>query len=155
MTEALQEHLRVRDPNPDVTAPQLVVEISFEVSVEQHVDIVKYFASFGERRQDEFARFVENMGPQGYVDYELPGNFLFPQEDDGMDIDGMPQWRPGVADPMRVDPTGEFDLRVRLREGATAPNYGRAESDFTPEDFVYLRRHVAWLDKFFKAREAA
>ena len=151
MATAIERH-RVRQPNPDVTAPQLVVEINYEIRVEQYVDLVGYYGGLDQHGQQRFMKWVEEQEPQGYGEDELVLNFLLPAEDDPGDV-GAVGYRPLVADTEHVD-MYYGETRVRLRQGYTERAYGPA-SDFTEEDMEYLLDRVHWLKVFFTARRAA
>lgn len=145
------ERTRVRQPNPDKTAPQLVVEVNYEIRVEQYVDIVAYFSGMDEHGRARFVRWVEEQEPQGYGEDELVLNYLLPEEDDFFDV-GAVGYRPLVSDSEQVD-VDYGSTSVRLRQGYTEQTYGAA-SEFTEEDFEYLLSHVPWLKTFFEARAA-
>lgn len=147
----MTERTRVRQPNPDKTAPQLVVEVNYEIRVEQYIDLVALYSKMDEHARKRFMEWVEEQEPQGYGESELVLNYLFPAEDDAGDV-GAVGYRPLVADSEWVD-IDYGTASVRLRQGYTEHTYGAA-SEFTEEDFEYLLGHVPWLKTLFDARAA-
>lgn len=152
MSEAPTERRRVRDPNPDLTAPQLVVEVEYEVKVQQYVDLIGHYSRLSEREQKWFARYVAENESQGYGDDEFVLNFLLPEDDDLHDVGEVP-YGEGAADHAWVEVDGmDTEVRVALRTGYRERIYGREEGRFSQEDFDYLLDHVPWLKAFFVAR---
>ncbi|NUS02016.1 MAG: hypothetical protein HOV97_05565 [Nonomuraea sp.] len=146
----MTEYRRVRDANPDTTATQLVVEVNYEIRVEQYVDLVAYYSRFTDQGKERFFRWAQEQDDQWYTDEELVVNYLLPDTDDAGDVGAVPM-NEGVADPEWVD-INEADVRVRLRQGYRERSFDRAAGEFSSEDLDYLLAHVPWLRAFFDAR---
>jgi len=147
----MPEHRSVRQANPDKTAPQLVVEVNYEIRVEQYIDLVAFYSKMDEHERKRFVQWVEEQESQGYGEDELVLNYLYPEEDDCGDV-GAVGYRPLVSDSEWID-VDYGETRVRLRQGYAEHTHGPA-SEFSEEDFEYLLGHVPWLKVFFDARAA-
>lgn len=127
-------------------APELEVEIRFEVQIEARVDLVRYF----ERLTPAQQRSYKETDLDDYdEEWERPIAFLASGLDDDFGIVDVVPFRPFpergsrapqiVRQSVDVEPERE---RVTIREGKSA--YDR---DWTEEDFRALRARVGWLDQ--------
>lgn len=132
----------VRDPEPDPTTPQLKGRLTYELEVEQDINILAYFQNLDEAGR----RRYRDLDAHSLEAWERPAAFLDSQDDEPKAENPLP-WVEGAISHEMVEVVSSL-LRVRLRTGSTSFIYSGMESEWREEDFETLRANVPWLDQF-------